>query len=160
MYYTAYGLQIASELPLPELLPSPATHPEVHIRYGSVPTGLDNPVMQGVVFQAQPDQLLLRLEGIANYLISDGDTITIYSLNGFDWGRTEIEINGGLFRGGFTHTIARLKSGAQYTANLYQFADPSGLRFDPDERRVNSVSLVAETKHGSLVWAGTFDVPQ
>jgi hypothetical protein len=78
MYYAAYGLQVASELCLPELLPtSPVTHPDVHIRYGSVPAALDNPAGQGVVYQALPDQLLLRLDGIANYLISDGKTITI-----------------------------------------------------------------------------------
>jgi len=75
--YTAYGLQIASELPLPELLPSAAAAPDVHIRYGAVPAELDNPVGQGVIYQARPGQLLLTLTGIANFLVSEGNAITI-----------------------------------------------------------------------------------
>ena len=37
LHYTAYGLKIASELPLPECLASLVTHPDVDIRYGTVP---------------------------------------------------------------------------------------------------------------------------
>ena len=77
MYYTAYGLQIESQLALPELLPSTVRTTDVAIRYGAVPSSLDNPTGQGIVYQAKPGQLLLTLDGIANYLVSDGTEITI-----------------------------------------------------------------------------------
>ena len=77
MHYTAYGLQIISELQLPELLHSPTAHPDVCVQYGSVPAALDNPVWQDSHCQAKPGQFLLTLEGIANFLVSEGNLIII-----------------------------------------------------------------------------------
>ena len=42
-YYTAYGLQIASELQLPETLTWFGRCPDVHIRLGQLSTELPNP---------------------------------------------------------------------------------------------------------------------
>ncbi len=75
--YTAYGLEIHAEQPLPELRPIPATHADVLIRYGEVPVALPEPQGRGVLYQAQPGQFLLRLQGIANYLVTQGTTIII-----------------------------------------------------------------------------------
>jgi hypothetical protein len=49
----------------------------VVVRYGDVPVALSDPRERGVLYQAQPGQFLLRLNGIANYLVTDGTTITI-----------------------------------------------------------------------------------
>ncbi|MDD2764278.1 MAG: hypothetical protein PHE83_09930 [Opitutaceae bacterium] len=76
--HRAFGLTIRSCLLLPELLPAPAgAEPEVEIVYGSVPKELPDAIARGVRFQVAADKLLLQVDGIARYLVSDGRTITI-----------------------------------------------------------------------------------
>jgi hypothetical protein len=76
--YTAFGLVIQSELACPFLLPAEAdSPPDISIRMASVPAELENPTAQGVAYQAQPGEFLMRLDDVAAYLISDGRDITI-----------------------------------------------------------------------------------
>ena len=75
--YAVYGLQIASELPLPELLPGSNRSPNVHIHYGPVPTALPNPLGEGGYFQATPDTFLLTVRDIARFLVVKGQEIVI-----------------------------------------------------------------------------------
>jgi len=55
--YLAHGLQIDSEVPLPELRPGSDRAADVHIRYGPVPTALPDPVDSCGFFQASLDAL-------------------------------------------------------------------------------------------------------
>jgi hypothetical protein len=78
--YAVYGLQIASELPLPELLPGSNRSPDVHVHYGPVPTALPDPLGEGGYFQATPDTFLLVVRGIARFLVVKGQEIVIERL--------------------------------------------------------------------------------
>ena len=73
----AFGLNIASELLCPELLPGDAGNPEVYILYGRVPTSLENPEAEGLVYQAKPGLFLLKMDNIARYLVSEGTEVVI-----------------------------------------------------------------------------------
>jgi len=75
--YTAYGLRIASELPMPGLLPGSNRSPDVHIHYGRVPTDLPDPLGEGGYFQATPDTFLLKVPNIARYLVVNGREIVV-----------------------------------------------------------------------------------
>ncbi len=75
--YSAFGVQIDSELPLPELLHGSSGPSEVHIRYGPVPTDLPDPLGKGGYFQATPDTFLLTVEDVARYLVVKGEEIWI-----------------------------------------------------------------------------------
>jgi hypothetical protein len=79
-FYTAYGLIISSEISYPQLIPvQPAADgkADVFIRFGPVPEALEDPVAKGVLYQAKPNQFLLKLEKIARFLILDGREILI-----------------------------------------------------------------------------------
>lgn len=75
--YTAFGLRIRSCLPLPELLPATGPGEDVNIVYGLVPADLPEAVEKGVRYQAAPGRLLLKVDGVARYLVSDGCQVTI-----------------------------------------------------------------------------------
>jgi hypothetical protein len=75
--YTAHGLQIDSEVPLPGLLPGSNQDSDVRIRYGSVPTSLPNPLAQSNTFQATPDTFLLAVRDVARFLVVKGQDILI-----------------------------------------------------------------------------------
>jgi len=77
--YLAFGLTIESEIACPMLMEAPlAFNPvDVHIRYGVVPENLEKPTAKGVLYQARPNQFLLRLEKIAAFLISNGSEVQI-----------------------------------------------------------------------------------
>jgi hypothetical protein len=77
--YTAYGLTIASEIACPMLrkLPTVPETADVQIRYGAVPADLEGAVAKGVLYQAKPNQFLLKLDKIAAFLISNGNEVLI-----------------------------------------------------------------------------------
>ncbi len=76
----AYGLRIRSSLPLPELPPAAdGLEADLEILAGPVPTELPGATDRGVRYQAAPGQLLLIVDGIARFLISDGRRIVIES---------------------------------------------------------------------------------
>ena len=75
--YTVHGLQIDSEVSLPGLLPGSGQHPDVRISYGSVPTTLPDPQVEGGWFQASPDTFLLIVSDVARFLVVKGEDILI-----------------------------------------------------------------------------------
>lgn len=77
-FHQAFGLGIRSELVLPELLAgTPGLADDVTIRFGAVPEDLPDAAGRGVRYASAPGRLLLRVDGVARYLIVDGKTITI-----------------------------------------------------------------------------------
>lgn len=77
--YTAFGLNIRSEFPLPELVPALGQGGEatVFIRAGLVPEALEQPEAGGVLYQVNARQFLLKMDGIADYLVEGGHEITV-----------------------------------------------------------------------------------
>ncbi|HVU23801.1 MAG TPA: hypothetical protein VHE13_06720 [Opitutus sp.] len=75
--HRAFGLTVRSPLPLPELLPAEGAGADVEIRYGDVPAELPHALKRGVRFQAAPEELLLQVDGVARYRVSEGRQITI-----------------------------------------------------------------------------------
>jgi hypothetical protein len=76
LLYRAFGLTIASGLPLPEL-PEAAGEPDVEIVTGRVPSQLPGAVRRGVRFQVAPGELLLQVDGVARYLARGGAQIIV-----------------------------------------------------------------------------------
>jgi hypothetical protein len=74
--YTAYGLNIASCIPCPELSPGLGT-PDVIVRYGAMPKSLDPTGEKGSAYEANPDHLYFSIDGVAKYLVSQGKDILI-----------------------------------------------------------------------------------
>ena len=80
--YRAYNYLIESELKFPEFLPAVEddvdfSGPPVVIRYGDVPAELENPTGRGVLYQASAHQFLLKLDGVARYLVCNGNEIVV-----------------------------------------------------------------------------------
>lgn len=75
-YYNANGLNFASEIAFPEMRPADNIY-DVTIRYGKVPEKLDNIAYQGVCTQISPGHYLLTIDGVARYLLKDGNEVTI-----------------------------------------------------------------------------------
>jgi len=80
-YYQAFGLTIESALPCPELLPAEGS-PDVTIRYGAVPDDLESVQQQGDCYQVNSGAFLLKLNGIAKYIVTAGEQIIIERVPG------------------------------------------------------------------------------
>jgi hypothetical protein len=79
--YRSFGMNIRSEVPLPELDPADG-EPDVEICLGRVPEQLDNPSVVGVRYQAKLGALLLKVDGIARYLVLDSTRIVVDACEG------------------------------------------------------------------------------
>lgn len=82
--YFAYGLTFESDLELPELegAGSPPTGGVSHdstirIRLGSVPEHIEQISSTGVLYEAGPDEFLLRMEGVGAYYVHHGREIMV-----------------------------------------------------------------------------------
>ena len=75
--YTAFGLQLASEPELSGLMPGTGNH-DVTITFGDVPEHLPEPLkVKGVAFEINPESFLLKVHGVARFLVSHGNEIII-----------------------------------------------------------------------------------
>ena len=77
--YHAFGLTIQSEFELPELIPGTGD-PDVSIRSGRVPDQLDHARREHFRFQSRPGRLLLKIDHIADFLVSDGREIVVQAM--------------------------------------------------------------------------------
>jgi hypothetical protein len=68
---------MASEIPIPELEMQPTGQPDVLIRVGKVPERLDNVVANESRWWASRDEYLLRVPGVAGFLVSRGREVTV-----------------------------------------------------------------------------------
>lgn len=75
--YTVSGLAVSSEIPLPGLLdrPADAVPPDVTIRLGHVPDALDGASQIGPTWQLADERFLLRIPGVARFLLTAGSAI-------------------------------------------------------------------------------------
>lgn len=78
-HYRAFGLTVASALPLPALAGEIDTSipPDVVIDYGDSPSELANPRVAEAGFQAAPGEFLLRVDDVARFHVLEGRHITI-----------------------------------------------------------------------------------
>ena len=74
--YAVFGLQLTSEIDLPEL-PRGTGPADVAIRTGPPPEPLDDPVVDSVLYQAAPGRLRLEVPNVATYLASDGTDVLV-----------------------------------------------------------------------------------
>jgi hypothetical protein len=128
--FQAFGLIIHSEIPLPGLFPyTGEEESDVYIVMGSVPLQLENPSLTGVLYQVKENQFLLRIEGVASYLVEGGQSITIQPASGSEEKEIRIflftSVLGALLhqRGEFPlHASAVVKDG-----HAFAFCGPSGV---------------------------------
>lgn len=74
--YQAFGLNIHSVFSIPELAPFEGKA-DVYVRFAEVPDNLDESCKTTLRFQAKPGYFLLKVDKIAKYLVTGGNTITI-----------------------------------------------------------------------------------
>ena len=83
-HYVAYGLRIRSEIALPLAPASPEGEPDLRIRRGATPEALAAPRVSRSTWDAAPGLFLLKLEGVARYLVRDGREIVVESAGNGD----------------------------------------------------------------------------
>ncbi|MBN2813715.1 MAG: hypothetical protein JXQ80_06525 [Bacteroidales bacterium] len=75
--YRAYGLSIASQIPVTGFEPAPVAEPDVVIRVGEVPENLGNMVNQTAFYQSTANEFLLTTTKVGNIYIVNGKEIVV-----------------------------------------------------------------------------------
>jgi hypothetical protein len=75
--YLAYGLHISSDLACPELASHANGRADVRVRLGHAPLELAQPQAQGECYQITRTQLLLKIDHVGRYLVSNGNEIVV-----------------------------------------------------------------------------------
>lgn len=76
--YSAYGLYFHSEIELPEFVPvDNRLESDITIKRGDIPSNLEEQSAKGILFEANSDQFLFKIDHVAHYLIQNGNCILI-----------------------------------------------------------------------------------
>lgn len=76
-YYKVFGLNIDSEIELPNLKPTEFIDVDVTMRLGPIPATLPNNSKEGISYQASPNDFILKIETVGSYRVQNGNKITI-----------------------------------------------------------------------------------
>lgn len=112
--YQIYGLNLVSEIELPELDPlSPLLlrpdWADVSIRIGTLPTELDNRILKWSWCSASPSDYLFEIEDVAGYHIANGNTITVNPAPGKNSPHTHTAIRNWLLGSAFAALLHQRK---------------------------------------------------
>lgn len=86
----------------------------------------------------------------------DGVQFIISNNNRYDWTQVEMEVNSGLFKGGYILRTPILKAGHEYTVGALQFAKSDGTRLNPWKVKPMRFSISCNTVHGDGSWHKEF----
>lgn len=76
--YYAFGLKIASEIPIPELqLCGEKSEPDLRVMIGKVPKEIEAAIESRANYQAGKNQLLFHIKNVGSYYIKNGNQILI-----------------------------------------------------------------------------------
>lgn len=79
--YTAFGLQLDSDIMLPGLTKGGRKRADVRIICGDIPDKISVPAEETDYYQAAANEFLLRIKGIADYYITNGNQIVMHLSN-------------------------------------------------------------------------------
>jgi len=74
--YHIFGLLVESELSLPELIKVVST-PDIVIRFDKIIEQVEIPSVSGICYKNYPDRFLLKVEGVACFLVENGNSIIV-----------------------------------------------------------------------------------
>jgi len=74
--YSAFGINISSEIKIPEFIPSSGDI-QVTVSYGEVPKKLDEKIINGFRFQISADEFIIRYKPWAAFYVCNGNKIII-----------------------------------------------------------------------------------
>src|SRR4029077_8012520 len=76
-FYCPYGLRLRSAIALPGLTNGPESDFDADIALGSVPPSLPGAVDIGLRYQSARGRFLITVDGVARFLVADGERILI-----------------------------------------------------------------------------------
>jgi len=79
--YSAFGINIKSEIELPELPPGNFSTHDVEIQWGNNPGELTDVKGRGVLYQAKKNDFLFRLNSVGSFRVQHGSSITVEKLD-------------------------------------------------------------------------------
>lgn len=86
-----------------------------------------------------------------------GTQFIIINNDAFDWTDVKMEINGGVFSGGYELKHPRIKAKETYTVGALQFANSDGIRFNPFQMKPKKFSICGQTPDGLACYVGGWD---
>ncbi|PKM55442.1 MAG: hypothetical protein CVV00_04050 [Firmicutes bacterium HGW-Firmicutes-5] len=92
-YYKAFGLNLFSEIEIPELNISNGKH-DVCIQLGTVPSVMNNVLEESNQYQLSRAEFLFDIEGVAKYYVTNGEQIFIELYKESDMNRVTVYLLG------------------------------------------------------------------
>jgi len=128
-FYRISGLGVASNIALPGLIEGrPSVAAEVTIRRGPVPAELNAPTAKGPTWEAAAHEFLLRVPGVARFLLNDGREIVFAPESEENLADIPIFLTGTVF-GILLHQRGQIvlhASAVQVEGRVVLFCGPSG----------------------------------
>lgn len=84
----------------------------------------------------------------------DGRQFIIRNDDTFDWSNVKLELNGGLFSGGYELKEPAIKGKTTYTVGALRFANSDGTRFNPFTMKPQKLTISADTPDGYAFYVG------
>ena len=126
--YQAFGIIFDSDFEIPELPVAKAGPVDVRIEIARIPAGTPAVIERGVVYRAGQGWFLLEMEGVARYLVSCGEVITVEPDGGAHYDDIRVFLLGSCL-GALLHqrgVLAMHASAVNIDGGAVLFAGPSG----------------------------------
>ncbi len=95
--YKAFNLNVFSQIPVAGLAEYEGQKPDIVIQEGDTPVRLENPLNNGVLFQATENEFLLNIMSLGRIYVQNGNTVTVERMQDTSWNEFSAFILGTVF---------------------------------------------------------------